>query len=99
MLATVVLLIFALSGQPPSLSRGVAVPGVVQDQTGAVLQGAEVVLRAADSPTIVQSIVSDAGGLFRFDQVAPGIYDVSSAFPGFKTNVSHLRVTPGLPVH
>ncbi|HEY2150176.1 MAG TPA: TonB-dependent receptor [Vicinamibacterales bacterium] len=96
MLATVVLLIFALSGQPPSVSRGVAVSGVVQDQTGAVLQGAEVVLRAADSPTI-QSIVCDAGGLFRFDQVAPGTYDVSSAFPGFKTNVSHLRVTARAP--
>ena len=92
-----VLLIFALSGQPQSVSRGVAVTGVVQDQTGAVLQGAEVVLRDANSPATIRSIVSDAGGLFRFDQVAPGNYDVSSAFPGFQTNVSHVRVAARAP--
>ena len=84
MFATLVSLILTFGGLPQAAApRGVAVSGVVQDQSGAVLQGAEVALVAAGSPAPVQTVVSDASGLFRFDRVMPSAYDVRSAFPGF----------------
>ena len=82
MLATLVSLIMTLGGTPQAAaSRGVTVSGVVQDQTGAILPGAEVTLRIAGSPRALQTAVSDAGGLFHLERVAPGNYDVGSAFP------------------
>jgi hypothetical protein len=67
-LSSIVSLAFA---QPPT--RGVAVTGTVQDQTGAILPGASVQLAAAgDAP--VQTIVSDAGGTFHFDCLPAGDY-------------------------
>ena len=81
--------------QPPS--RGVSVTGVVQDQTGAVLPGAQVVLAAAGSTAAEQSVVSEANGSFRFERVAPGAYDIRTEFPGFKANIAHVRVAARAP--
>jgi len=95
-LATVFSLLAALSIAPQASARGVAVAGVVQDQTGAVLPGAEVALiSASDGST--QAIVSDGSGVFRFERVAPGAYDIRTAFPGFKTNVQRVRVGARAP--
>src|SRR5581483_8703087 len=82
------------SAQP---SRGVAVTGTVQDQTGAVLPGATVSLTPAGSTTPVHTIVSDTAGAFRIDRVAAGTYDLTVEFPGFKTNVTRLRVGARAP--
>jgi hypothetical protein len=76
-------------GQGPP--RGVAVAGSVRDQTGAVLPGAEIAL-VDPSGRVVRTIATDAAGGFRFDGVAPGSYDLHTAFPGFKPNVAHVRV-------
>lgn len=76
-------------------ARGVAVAGVVQDQTGAVLPGAHVTLSAAGGAA--QTVVSDVSGGFRFDRVAPGSYDVRVEFPGFAVHVSHVRVAGRAP--
>ena len=81
--------------QPPS--RGVSVTGVVQDQTGAVLPGAQVVLAAAGATAAEQSVLSEANGSFRFERVAPGAYDIRTEFPGFKPNVAHVRVAARAP--
>jgi outer membrane receptor protein involved in Fe transport len=83
-------------------SRGVTLAGTVQDQTGAVLPGATVQLVAVDAafagrsaPTAAsdaRTAVSDAAGAFRFERVPPGTYDLHADFPGFKPNVTRIRV-------
>lgn len=80
-----------------AVPRGVAVAGVVQDQTGAILPGAQITLLVAGSTAPSQSVVSDAAGAFRFDRVPPGLYDIRSEFPGFNTHVARVRVTTRAP--
>ena len=96
MLATVFSLLAALSVAPQASARGVAVAGVVQDQTGAVLPGAQVAL-VSTADGSAQSMVSDGSGIFRFDRVAPGAYDIRTEFPGFQTNVQRVRVGARAP--
>ena len=79
--------------QPPS---GVAVTGVVQDQTGAVLAAATVALVNA-SGAVVQTTAADAAGLFRFDAVAPGPYELRARYEGFKSATVKLRVGTRAP--
>jgi len=80
-----------------SAARGVAVAGVVQDQTGAILPGAQITLVATGSTTPVQSTISDTAGAFRFDRVPPASYDIRAEFPGFKTKTVTVRVTTRAP--
>ena len=68
MLVQSLLAVMMLQSSP----RGVAVTGVVQDQTGAVIPGAQVLLTIGGSDKAEQSAVTDAGGTFRFERVAPG---------------------------
>src|SRR5947207_15779382 len=49
----------------------VAVSGVIQDQTGAVLPGAAVELRTS-AGTVAQATTTDGAGAFRFEYVPPG---------------------------
>src|SRR4051794_12145123 len=92
MFATIALLIFSAAAAPQAAPRGVAVSGVVQDQTGAVLQGAQVSLSTDETGTQQRTIVSDAAGTFRFDQVPPGAVTIRVEFPGFKAATLRLRV-------
>ena len=69
----------------------VAVTGFVQDQTGAVLQGATVELVGA-SGVVAQSTTADMSGAFRFERVAAGQYDLRSTFEGFKPATVRVRV-------
>src|SRR5579872_5428989 len=78
-------------------ARGVAVSGVVQDQTGAVIPGAQVVLANPGESKPVQSAVTDGAGKFRFEAVAPGSYDIRTEFPGFTPNLAHVRVANRAP--
>ena len=82
-------------------ARGVAVSGVVQDQTGAVIPGAQVVLSISagrdEAVKPLQSVVTDATGKFRFDAVVPGTYDIRTEFPGFTPNLTHVRVANRAP--
>jgi protocatechuate 3,4-dioxygenase beta subunit len=98
MTATLICLIVAMSATPQTqAARGVAVTGVVQDQTGAILPGAQVTLLTTGTATSAQTVVSDAAGAFRFDRVLPGAYDIRTEFPGFTTNLAHVRVTARAP--
>ena len=60
---------------PPS---GVALSGIVQDQTGAVLAAATVEL-VNSSGVVVRTTTADEAGLFRFERVAPSRPDMNVA--------------------
>jgi len=74
----------------------VAVGGVVQDQTGAVLPAATVELVSA-AGTVVQTVSTDAAGAFRFERVAPGAYELRAGYEGFKPATTRLRVGTRAP--
>ncbi|HMF92801.1 MAG TPA: carboxypeptidase regulatory-like domain-containing protein [Vicinamibacterales bacterium] len=76
---------------------GVAVAGVVQDQTGAVLPGASVTLSIAGPAAPVQTSTTDQSGAFRFDHVAVGEYDIRTEFLGFVPKSTHVRVGSRAP--
>ena len=78
----------AASAQTPA---GVVVSGVVQDQTGAVLPAATVDL-VNGSGAVVQSLVTDQAGAFRFERVAAGQYELRAGYAGFKPATSKIRV-------
>ena len=58
-----------------------AVTGIVRDQTGAVLQSATVELVPASGAAL--STTTNAAGVFRFENVAPGQYELRAVFEGF----------------
>jgi len=78
-----------VEAQRPS---GIQVSGVVVDQTGAVLQNAQVELKnAAGAP--VQSTATDQAGNFRLASIPSGRYDLLVTFEGFQPTT--VRVTVG----
>src|SRR5262245_32504442 len=85
-----------LGGIGQAVPPGVAVAGVVQDQTGAVLAGASVELVNA-AGTVTKTVDADAVGTFRFDAVSPGIYRLRATFEGFKPASTRLRVGARAP--
>lgn len=77
-----VLTLFALSlAVAAQTSRG-TVSGTVNDQTGAVIAGASVVLTNVET-TVTRSTVSNGDGLYRFDAVDLGTYTIKITAPGF----------------
>ena len=98
MLAALSLLLLFAQSASRGLPSGVAVAGIVQDQTGAVLPGASVSISVSGSATPTQTVTSDEKGAFRFERVAPAEYEIRTEFPGFATNVAHVRVTTRTPV-
>ncbi len=90
------LLLAAARATAAQTAPQVAVTGVVSDQTGAVLPGAAVELvtatgRAAGS--VAETTTADSSGMFRFDRVAAGQYELRATFEGFKPASVRLRVT------
>ena len=63
-------------------TRG-SIEGVVKDSSGAVLPGATVEARDAQSGTVA-SAVSDTAGKYRFPSLTPGRYVVAANMSGFK---------------
>jgi hypothetical protein len=92
---TTVFVLTLLLGVPQSPSP-VAVTGIVQDQTGAVLAAATVELVTA-SGALVQTAATDEVGQFRFDRVAPGQYELRARYEGFKSASAKLRVGTRAP--
>lgn len=66
------------AGQMNSL----ALQGEVKDQRGAVIAGAEIILRGSDNEK-ERKIVSDAAGAFRFERLTKGVYVLRIAAEGF----------------
>ena len=87
------------AAQPPSpvgsgesrSTASVAVIGVVQDQTGAVLPSATIELVNA-AGSIVQTATTGPAGGFRFERVAPGQYELRAGYTGFKPATTKVRV-------
>ncbi len=93
-----VFVLLSLAGRPvlAQTSAGVAVRGVVQDQTGAVLPGATVDL-VASAGAVVQSTTANGDGAFAFEAVRPGQYQLLARFEGFSPAASPLRVANRSP--
>src|SRR5215471_18803850 len=62
-----------------------AFAGVVKDATGAVLPGVTV---EAASPALIEqsrSVVTDANGAYRVENLRPGTYTLTFSLPGFSS--------------
>src|SRR2546427_262381 len=66
------------------LSTG-SVTGIVRDPTGAVVGGANGVLRHVDT-SVERATVSNAAGNYLFLNVNPGRYSLEMSAPGFKSS-------------
>jgi Carboxypeptidase regulatory-like domain len=91
-----VLIAAMLGGSAQTAAPGVAIDGVVQDQTGAVLAGAAVEL-VNSTGAVAQTVHADAVGAFRFDRVTPGTYQLRATFEGFKPTATRIRVGARAP--
>jgi hypothetical protein len=95
-LLVVLVVILAVSAVPARLlaqaGASGSVVGTVSDPTGAVVPGAKVELR--DTATNqVRTQESGATGLYRFNNVKPGVYRLTVTMQGFRTGViSDLKV-------
>jgi outer membrane receptor protein involved in Fe transport len=87
--AAILLLLLGLSQSPPA--EGQTLRGIVQDQTGAVLQGARISLKD-DAGRTVGSIVTDAKGEFLIDRLPAGTYVLEGEFEGFRRAVVNVRI-------
>ena len=64
-------------------SRG-TVTGTVLDPTGAVVAGAHVSLTGVETGVKLTTASNDAG-VYRFDAVDLGVYELQATHPGFRT--------------
>src|SRR5256885_3470872 len=72
-----------------------SISGFVTDDTGGALPGATVTVRHIETDR-KQAIVTDAGGRYRAQQLAPGRYDVTVELLGFRTTrAADLTLTIG----
>jgi hypothetical protein len=79
-ISTVLALTLAAHAQT---SRG-TVTGTVLDQSGAGIAGARVSLIGASTGVKLSTVSNDAG-VYRFDAVDLGVYELQAAHPGFRT--------------
>jgi hypothetical protein len=68
---------------PAQTSRG-TVTGSVLDPTGAVISGARITLTGVDTGVKLSTVSNDAG-IYRFDAVDLGVYELQVQHPGFRT--------------
>jgi hypothetical protein len=70
---------------PTTVRAQSAFAGVVKDTSGAVLPGVTV---EASSPALIEgvrSVTTDGNGLYRIENLRPGVYTLSFGLPGFST--------------
>jgi hypothetical protein len=79
-------LLLVVTSATAQTSRG-TVTGTVLDPTGAVISGARVTLTGLETGVRLSTNSNDAG-VYRFDAVDPGIYDLTVSLPGFRTYLS-----------
>ena len=87
----VLTVIVSASAPSQTQPRLVSLSGVVQDPNGAVIANAIVELKAGSAT--VQSTKSDASGAFKFNQVAPGTYQIDVRVEGFEPASVPLETT------
>src|SRR5215468_6713787 len=81
---TATFLVFAIAPAllAQSTSTGAQLSGTILDPKGAVVAGANVMLRS-NASALERSSVSDSSGVYRFLLVPPGQYTLSVEAPGF----------------
>src|SRR5262245_25919520 len=76
-----------------------SIAGVVRDSSGAVLPGVSI---EATSPALIEKVrvaVSDGAGLYRLENLTPGLYKVTYTLPGFTTfQRDGVEITSGVTV-
>ncbi len=85
-LAGLLAVMAVLSTGPLGAQTAARLSGLVQDQSGAAIPGAAVVLRDEASGTEIRGH-TDASGFYSFDPVPPKTYSLSVQKEGFKTYV------------
>jgi outer membrane receptor protein involved in Fe transport len=71
------------------------ISGIVQDQSGAAIAGAEVTVKNVDTGT-ARTLTSDAGGRYTAPDLPLGNYEVQAQHSGFQTEVrSGINITVG----
>lgn len=92
------LAMMAVSAAPPALQAQIVetgtITGVVRDNSGAVVTGAGVSLRNADTG-LTNDTRTDSQGLYVSPPLKPGNYDVGVEVPGFSKVVEHVRLEVG----
>ena len=85
-LGNIVLILSLCLGGVMSMAQTVtgSVRGIVSDQTGAVLSGADVTITNA-STGVTGHTITDKGGLYSFEFLVLGNYTVSVSAPGFES--------------
>jgi hypothetical protein len=93
------LLLVVLFAAPAAAAPGHGViSGVVADQTGGLLRGAIVELRAP-SGRLIQDARTDRDGVFRFENLTDGLFVVEVSVPGFsRLRRSDVRLTNGATI-
>jgi hypothetical protein len=79
------LLLLALAAGIVSAQTQGRLTGTVADTSGAVIPGAPVSLRNV-STGVEQSATTNESGVYNFPYVAPGVYEITVAYEGFKTS-------------
>ena len=83
-----------LGAQGPAPPIAGALRGTVEDVSGGVVSGAAVTLLDS-SGTVVAEVKTDSAGVFTFEGVAAGSYEVRTTLEGFETATVPVRVTRG----
>jgi hypothetical protein len=87
----VALLVVLFAARAWAEPAGAVVSGTVFDSSGAVIPGANVLLKKDDGISVASS-VADGQGAFSFETLPSGRYVVEVQRPGFKTFTSHITV-------
>lgn len=82
---------------PAQPARGV-IAGRVIDALGGVIPGATVTVTSPAGPG-PRTVITNARGSLRVDDVVPGLYDVKVELPGFRTTRSAVEVKAGETVN
>ncbi|HYP07976.1 MAG TPA: TonB-dependent receptor [Bryobacteraceae bacterium] len=78
--------VFFASFASAQTSRG-TITGIVTDSSGAAAPGASVELKGKDTG-VVRTTSTNESGVYRFDAVDPGVYEVAIKAQGFKTHAN-----------
>ncbi|OFW40943.1 MAG: hypothetical protein A3J28_11355 [Acidobacteria bacterium RIFCSPLOWO2_12_FULL_60_22] len=92
-------LVIAIANSPlQAQTAGGSISGVVRDESGAVIPGANITVSNVDTG-IARSTVTDAGGRYQVPGLIPGHYEVQAEKEGFRTEVrAGLQLTVGAEI-
>jgi hypothetical protein len=84
LLASLFFLFFAMAAASPVFAQYVSsIEGTVVDSSGAVVGSAQVTITNQDT-NVSQTLTADNQGLFRFQELPPGVYRVEAKAAGFE---------------